>query len=153
MINHTKQAAIYTFAFISLLKTTLTFADMNQETLQHHFKTSVISVEAALKQQHKPHVTATAFNQLFICNNTNLPAQSGVTLRVSFPQTGLDDQLSTPGSCAYLTNDYGSFVTQTLIYAPASSGYVVYNSAISSGQMWSVTYDAGKNTYPVAQIQ
>jgi hypothetical protein len=116
------------------------------------FKVGVVSLAQAKKMKAKPSTAMTPMNQLFVCNSTNLPAQTGTAITVAFPDAGVPSQTPGPGSCAYLIAP-GSFTTTVSIYRPAGTPAPSYSNIFNSGQMWTVTYDAQSGSYTVAQIQ
>jgi hypothetical protein len=146
-----KILAVTAFSALSLLCASASFA-ANKAAPAGHFKTGLMSSEQAKQLKSSKKLGATA-NQLFVCNQTNLPAQAGTTIQVSFPQTGVTDQLPAVNQCAYLSTDSGTFTTQVVVYAPANSGNLINNSYMSGGQMWGVSYNGTNNTFTVFQMQ
>jgi hypothetical protein len=122
-----------------------------------NFKTgTVTTAQAKVALSHKAHtkpgMVGIESTQLYVCNSTNLPAQTGTAITVAFPGTGVAAQTPPPGYCAYLVSD-APFSVPVNIYAPAGSVSPIFSSTLSSGQMWGVTYNAQTGVYPVVQTQ
>src|SRR5688572_14120875 len=82
------------------------------------FKTSMVSVDqarAALSPHLMQAMSGPAIYQLYVCNITQLPSQTGTPITVAFPGTGAPAQTPQPGSCAYLSSDR-AFSTPVNIY-------------------------------------